>query len=294
MGPVYDHIAELARQGILPPVFAHAFLVRGLIAALLVSPLLGGMSHLVVTRRLAFFSAALGQAALTGLTLGLVLGEPIGQAYGGTFGFCLLAGLAMVWVRRRSRLAPDTLVGVFLALTLGMGICLLVAVTQRFDIHQIEAVMFGSLLTVTDADLAVLAVVGLGVGAALAFCYNDLLFGSVDAPLAESAGVRTGRLEYLFVALLTLAIVASLKIVGALLVEAMVVVPAAAAKNLAGSMRGYLAWSVAVAAAGAAGGWALSVRFPVPPGGAIVLALGALFFLTLGIGWVRERRGGGG
>ena len=92
----------------------------------------------------------------------MLLGEPLNAAYGGIFGFCFLSALAMVYVKRHAALPPDTLVGVFLAMTLGLGICLLVAVTKRFNIHQVEAVMFGSLLTVTDADLALL----LGVGVA--------------------------------------------------------------------------------------------------------------------------------
>ena len=91
-----------------------------------------------------------------------MLGEPLNAAYGGIFGFCLLSALAMVYVKRHATLPSDTLIGVFLSLTLGLGICLLVAVTKRFNIHQVEAVMFGSLLTVTDADLALL----LGVGVA--------------------------------------------------------------------------------------------------------------------------------
>ena len=76
-------------------------------------------------RRLAFFSAALGQAALTGLTIGIVLGEPLNAAYGGIFGFCFLSALAMVYVKRPAALPPDTLVGVFLAMSLGLGICIL-------------------------------------------------------------------------------------------------------------------------------------------------------------------------
>lgn len=293
MQPFYAWIAGLAESGWLPASFKHPFVARGLLAALLVSPLLGGMSHLVVSKRLAFFSAALGHAALTGLTLGIALGEPIDRAYGGIFGFCLLAALAMVYVRRRSRLAPDTLVGVFLALTLGLGICLLAAATRSFNIHQIQAVMFGDILTVGDADLLLLAVIGLGVAAVLARHYNEMLFGSLDGSLAQSAGVRVTFQEYLFVVLLTLAIVASLKIIGALLVEALVVVPAAAAKNLARSVRGYLGWSVTVAVVGSVSGLMLSLsdRFPVPSGGAIVLALGVLFFVTQGIGWARERLG---
>lgn len=281
MGALYEACKGLALAGWLPASFQYEFMVRGVLAALLLGPLLGGLSHVVVMKRLAFFSAALGNAALTGLTIGIVLGEPLDRAYGGTFGFCLMSAIAMVWVRRRSRLAPDTLVGVFLALTLGLGICLLVAVTKRFNIHQIQSVMFGDILTVSESDLAVIGLVGIAVAALLWRYYNDIVFAAFDAELADSDGVRTAFVEYLFVVLLTLAIVASLKIIGALLVEALVVVPAAAAKNLARGMRGYLLWSVAIALTGSLCGLLVSDAFPVPSGGAIVLALAVLFFLTL-------------
>jgi zinc transport system permease protein len=264
-------------------------MVRGILAALLVSPILGGVSHLVVTKRLAFFSAALGNAALTGLTIGITLGESIERPYGGIFGFCLLVAVGMVYVRRRSRLSPDTLVGVFLALTLGLGICLLVAATQRFNIHQIQAVMFGDILTVTDRDLAILLLVGAVVGAILFRTYNQHLFAALDPSLAQSAGVRVVFLEYLFVVLLTISIVASLKIIGAFLVEALVIVPAAAAKNLSRGISGYLAWSIALATAGSVSGLLVSSAFPVPSGGAIVLALAVVYFITLGVGQIFRR-----
>ena len=289
MDRFYAFLADLAARGILPDALRYPFVARGLLAVLLISPLLGGMSHLVVARRLAFFSTALGQAALTGLTLGLLAGEPISAPYAGIFGFCLSSAIVMVYVKRRSRLPADTLIGVFMALTLGLGICLLVAATRQFNIHQIEAVMFGSLLTVTDTDLLLLAVAAVGVLLVLARFYNALLLDSLGSPLARASGVSTAFVEYLFVVLLTLAIVVSLKIIGALLVEALVVVPAAAARNLARSTRGYLAWSVTTAVVTGVAGIFLSTRFRVPTGGAVVLALSACFFLTLAIGTALRR-----
>ncbi len=155
--------------------FDYPFLVRGFLCVMLLAPLLGGISHLVVARRMAFFSAALGQAAITGVCVGLLLGEPLNAPYGGMFGFCLLSTLAMVYAKRRSKLPPDTLIGVFLALTLGLGLCLLVAVTRQFNVHQVEAILFGSLLTVTDADLVLLVIAAIGRG------------GSAVPPLQRSA-----------------------------------------------------------------------------------------------------------
>jgi zinc transport system permease protein len=290
MSALYSWLAALAQAGWLPASLGYPFIVRGVIAVLVMGPLLGGMSHLVVTRRLAFLSTALGQAALTGLTIGLVLGEPLNAPYGGIFGFCLLSAIGMVYVKRRAALPTDTLIGVFLSMTLGLGICLLVAVTKRFNIHQIEAVMFGSLLTVTDADLALLLALALVVTGILAWHYNALLLDSLSPPLARVAAVPSAALDYLFIVLLTLAIVVSLKVIGALLVEALVIVPAASGRNLAHDMRGYLAWSVLTAEAAGLGGLALSTRFLVPSGGAVVLALAILFFVTLAIGRVLRSR----
>jgi zinc transport system permease protein len=279
----YAWLAALAERGTLPDAFRYAFFSRGLLSVFVLAPLLGGMSHLVVARRLSFFSAALGQAALTGLTIGIVLGEPLNGAYGGIFGFCFLSALAMVAIKRHASLPPDTLVGVFLSMTLGLGICLLVAVTKRFNIHQVEAVMFGSLLTVTDGDLALLLAIGTVVTVLLAWIYNHLLLDSIDPTLASVRGVRSALIEYLFVVLLTAAIVVSLKVIGALLVEAMVVVPAAAARNLARNTRSYLGSRIAIALVAGIAGLFVSSRLQVPSGGAVVLTLSVLFFFTLAL-----------
>ncbi len=222
MTAFYGWVGELARRGMLPGDFQYPFLIRGFLCVLVVAPILGGLSHLVVTRRMAFFSAALGQAALTGVAIGLLLGEPLNAPYGGMFGFCLLATLAMVYVKRHASLPPDTLIGVFHALTLGLGLCLLVFLTRQFNVHQVESVLFGSLLTVTDGDLALLAAVGVFVGVMLLREYNRLLLDSLSPPLAVVAGAEPAFLEYFFALLLTLSIVVSLKIIGALLVEALV------------------------------------------------------------------------
>ena len=270
--------------------FELPFLRRGFVAVLLIAPLLGGLSHLVVARRLAFLSTALGQAALTGLTIGLALGEPLDEPWGGMTGFCLLLALLMVWLKRRAALPADTLIGVFVAFTLGLGICLLVAVTQRFNVHQIEALMFGSLLTVTDGDLVRLALLLVAVVVVLHRSYNDLLLDSVAPTLAPAHVKNRARLEYLLVIVLTVAIVASLKIVGALLVEALVVIPAAAGRQLATTLRAHLLASIAIAFLGGTGGLALSCAFSVPSGGAVVLALALLFVLAYAVGAVHRAR----
>lgn len=268
--------------------FAYPFLVRGFLCVMLLAPLLGGLSHLVVARRMAFFSAALGQAAITGVCVGLLIGEPLNAPYGGMFGFSLLSALAMVYAKRRSNLPNDTLIGVFLALTLGLGLCLLVAVTRQFNVHQVEAILFGSLLTVTNTDLALLVLATIVVAVLLFRHYNDLLLDSLSTPLAVARGINPAYIEYGFALLVTIAILAGLKVIGALLVEALIIVPAATARNVAAGTRSYLVWSVIAAFVAGAGGLVISTRLLVPTGAAVVLAASVMFFVTLAVGSIRK------
>jgi zinc transport system permease protein len=287
---LYDWWIALAHGLGLPAELQYPFVARGVVAILLLAPLLGGLSHLVVARRLAFFSTTLGQAALTGLVIGVAAGQPLDDTYASILGFCLLVAIVMVFVRRQATLPPDTVIGVFMAFTLGLGICLLVAATRRFNIHQIEAVMFGSVLTLTDHDLILVLALGALLGAATAFAYNAILADSLSPPIARARRVPTTAIDYGFVVIVTIAITVSLKVIGALLVEAMVVVPAAAARNLAGSTRSYLVWSMVIALVAGLGGLVVSTIWRVPTGGAIVLALSVCFFITLLLG--RWRSGG--
>ncbi len=288
MSWLYDWWIWLAKALGLPAAYQYEFVARGVVAVLILAPLLGGISHLVVARRLAFFSTTLGQAALTGLTIGVAVGLPLDNAYASVLGFSLLVGVIMVYVRRTVALPPDTVIGVFMAFTLGLGVCVLVAATKQFNIHQIEAVMFGSVLTTTDRDLILLLGFGAVLVAALALTYNTLLADSLSPPIAKARGANTTLVDYGFVVLLTIAITLSLKVIGALLVEAMVVVPAAAARNLARDTRGYLGWSIAIAAVAGLVGLLISVTWRVPSGGAIVLALSACFFISLPLGRLRR------
>jgi zinc transport system permease protein len=289
MGWMYEWWIGLAKLLGLPEAFQYPFVARGVVAILMLAPLLGGLSHLVVARRLAFFSTTLGQAALTGLVIGVAVGQPLDDTYTAILGFCLLVGVVMQYVRRQTTLPPDTVIGVFMAFTLGLGICLLVAATRRFNIHQIEAVMFGSVLTITDRDLLLVLVLGTLFGGAIAVTYNLVLADSLSPPVARARGAPTTAIDYGFVVIVTVAITVSLKIIGALLVEAMVVVPAAAARNLARSTRGYLAWSIGIAAFAGLSGLFISTEWRVPSGGAIVLALSVCFFISLPVGRLLRR-----
>ena len=280
MDDLYEQLAEWSRAGVLPAFFEHAFLVRGLLAACLIGPLLGGLGTLVVQKRLVFFTQTLGHASLTGVALGLWLGEPLGETHAGLYGFTLLVGFAMVYLSHRGGAASETVVGVVLAQVLGLGIVLLVLVTQRFDVHQVEAVLFGSLVTLTDRDLVILFATAVFAGVFFLFGFSRTWLVSFSPELARARGIDPLTVDYAFVLVLTVVVVASLKIVGALLVLALVVMPPAAAQNLARDLRGFLSLSAVFGALGATGGLLLSAQSPAPIGGAIVFVTGGLYALS--------------
>jgi zinc transport system permease protein len=190
-------------------------------------------------------------------------------------------GVSLVYARRHSSLPTDTVVGVVLAATLGLGVCLLVVVTKQFNVHQLEAVMFGSVLTVTTPDLVLLGVVSAVVVVLVGWLSNRLLLSSVDPRLAAAARMNDARDEYVFVVALTVAIVISVKVMGALMVEALLVVPAAAARNVTRSVAGVFVGGIVVALVAGVGGLALSLKVNAPSGAAIVLGLCVVFVVTL-------------
>jgi zinc transport system permease protein len=277
----YELFSRWAEAGLVPAIFAHAFMVRGLFAALLVGPLFGGLGTLVVTKRLSFFVQAVANASLTGTAIGLLLGEPAGATWAGLYGFCLASALLVTYIRNRSRAPNDTVTGVFLAQSLGLGVIMVALVAKRFDIHRVEATLFGSLITLRDGDLVLLGITLLAALLLCRFLFNAFMLSSLNPALARARGLNPVLLDYVFVALATAAVVAGLKIVGALLILVMIVVPAAAARNVATNLRQFFWISLVLSTLSAVGGLLVSGWWPIPTGGAIAAVSGALFYLTL-------------
>jgi zinc transport system permease protein len=279
---IREYLMELAYAGSLPVSFQYGFVINALLCAFLIGPVLGGVGTMVVTKRMAFFSQAIGNAAMTGVAIGVLLGESYTEPYVSMFGFCILFGLVLNYTKGRTRISSDTLIGVFLSISLAVGASLLLFVSARVNTHILEAVLFGSVLTVSDTDMNVLLVVTIGVVAVGVPLFNRLLLASFNPSLAEVRGVRVQLLEYVFVVMITLLTVACLKIVGAVLVEALLLIPAAAARNLIRSMRGFVFLSMAISTVSCIAGVLIPMEFdlPVPSGGAIILVAAAAFLIT--------------
>ncbi|KNX76967.1 metal ABC transporter permease [Pseudomonas sp. BW16M2] len=275
-------VQDWATAGYLPEALAYGFVVNALLAGLMIGPVLGGLGTLVVVKRFAFFSEAVGHAALTGVAIGILLGEPYTGPYGSLFGYCLLFGILLNFLRNRTGLSPDTLIGVFLSVSLALGASLLLMLAGKINVHILENVLFGSVLTVSAHDLLVLAIVAVLVLALALPLYNRIMLASFNPQLAAVRGVAVKTLDYLFVVLVTLVTVASVKVIGAILVGALLVIPAAAARLVSQSLKGFFFVSVIIATLSTLLGILLPIVFdlPVPSGAAIILVAGVCFALA--------------
>ncbi len=277
-----ETLMALSDSGALPSIFYYEFVVNALLCSIVIGPLLGCVGTMIVAKRMAFFSQAIGNAALTGVAIGVLIGESYTAPYVSMFSFCLLFGIVLNYTKPRTRMSADTLIGVFLSISLAVGASLVLYVSARVNTHILESVMFGSILTVSDIDMNVLLVVTiitLVVGLPL---YNKMLLGSLNPSLAQVRGVNVQAIEYVFIVLVTLITVACVKIIGAVLVEALLLIPAAAARNLCRTLRSFVYTTMALATLSCIGGIWIPMQWdiPVPSGGAIVILAAFFFILT--------------
>lgn len=299
-----------AFNDLFPPgtFFALDWNVRALLALVLVSLSCGAVGSLVVGSRMAFFSDALAHCAFAGVTVGLLCfrlflaGNVPDKAFWNyvtpvMVGFGLLVGLAIAAVRQRTGLASDTVIGVFFAGAIGLAAALRKFFPNDRAIFSLEDFLFGDPLLV-EADLVVwLAVLAAFTFFVLTGIYNFLLLSSFNSSLALSRRVPVKFANYFFVMLLALVVNLCLRCVGALLINALLIVPAATAVNLSRNMRQMfwltIALCLGVSVVGLGASWEIEVRSGMRIGvpGTIVLLTVALFFVSMLVGpYWRNRR----
>lgn len=276
----FMHLAEI---GALPDYFKYAFVINSLLSALFIGPILGGLGTMVVTKRMAFFSESIGHAALTGIALGVLLGEPYESPYIMLFTYCVVFAILINFTRNRTKMSSDTLIGIFLSISIALGGTLIIFVSSKVNSHMLESVLFGSILTVSDRDLLVLFFSTILLILIVIPNFNKMLLSSFNTNVAVVKDVRVKLLEYLFILLITLVTVSSIKIIGASLVEALFLIPAASAKNLSKSIKSFFVYSIIFALISCILGILLPLYFDVtiPSGGSIILIAAVIFFITV-------------
>ena len=254
----------------------YEFMRMALLAVLFVSPLLGALGTVVVANRMAFFSEAIGHAAFTGIALGVIFG--LANPLWSMIGFALILTLAITWFRRRGGLSSDTAIGLVMAFTVSLGIVIL---SRGGDFASYTNFLIGDMLAVSAADIAWLAVLAIAVAAMFFFFFNRLLLSILSPALARSRAKHAGAAELAFACLLAVVVTCALPWIGILVINALLILPAAAARNLARNTAEFFGWAVAIALVAGLIGLVVSFYASTATGATIVLAAMGIYLLTL-------------
>ena len=259
------------------------FMKNALLALLLMAPLFGLLSTMIVTGRMSFFSDALGHSAFTGIALGCIFGMtmPIYAAVA----FSVLFALLFSFVRSRSNQAADTLIGVFSSSAVALGI--FVATLGGGSFTKYNKYLIGDILSVTPAEIGLLAAVLVIVLAFWVLSVNRLTLTAIHPQLASSRGIPVGLSQTLFTVAIAVVVTLTISSVGLLILNSLLVLPGAAARNVAKNLKQYHGFSVLFALLAGLGGLVVSYYSGCSAGAAISLLLTLIFAVTFPL---RKRR----
>lgn len=257
---------------------SYTFMKHALLAVLLMTPLFGLLSTMVVSSRMAFFSDSLGHGAFTGIAVGALVGmiSPLSSL----LLFSVVFALIITYIKRHTAASADTVIGVFSSTAIAVG---LMVMSRGGGFTKFSPLLIGDILSVTPADLAGLAAVDVIVVVAWALLFNRLLLLSINPSFARSRGISVAAVEAVFAVLLAVVVAVSIQWVGILIINALLVLPGATARNIARNVKEYHIVSVASALIAGVIGLLAAYYFGIAAGASIVAVAAVLFFLSLGM-----------
>ena len=257
-------------------IFHWNFMKNALLAVLLMGPLFGLLSTMIVTGRMSFFSDALGHSAFTGIAIGCICGmaAPVWMAVIFSVAFSLLFS----WVRSRSNQAADTIIGVFSSTAVALGI--FIATLGGGSFTKYNRYLIGDILSVTGAEIGMLALVLVGVIVFWVLASNRLLLSSVHPQLASSRGIPVHLTQTLFTTAIAVVVTLAISWVGLLILNSLLVLPGASARNISKNLRQYHIFSVVFALIAGILGLILSYFLGASAGAAISLVLAVIFAVS--------------
>jgi ABC-type Mn2+/Zn2+ transport system permease subunit len=257
-------------------LFTYDFMQRSLLAAAMVGGLCSVIGVFVVLRGLSFVGAGTSHAAFAGVALAYLVGWP-------PLFLAIVFGLATVWttgwVEEKGRMKLDVSIGILYTTTMALAI-LFIGLMKNYN-AEVYGYLFGSVLSVTGEELQIIAGLSILVLGLLLLFSKELYFIAFDQEMAEASGVPARGIFFLLLTLVALTVVVSLKTVGAILVFAMILIPASTAYQLTHSLKTLTLYSMAIGVATAVGGVVISAVCDLPSGPAIVLLATVLFFCAV-------------
>ena len=252
------------------------FMKNALLAVIIMAPLFGLTSTMIVTGRMSFFSDALGHSAFTGIAIGCICGvaSPTWVAVAFAVGFAVLFS----YVRSRSNQAADTIIGVFSSTAVALGI--FIATLGGGSFTKYNRYLIGDILSITPSQIGLLALVLLGVVIFWVVTSNRLTLAAVHPQLASSRGISVPLVHTVFTAAIAVVVTLAISWVGLLILNSLLVLPGAAARNISRNLRQYHAYSVLFAFLAGVTGLTLSYYLGASAGAAISLILALIFALS--------------
>jgi zinc transport system permease protein len=271
LAPLFSAIGHLLPFGFAEPLF----MKRAIVAMLCIAPAAAAVGVPLVHFRMAFFSDAIGHSAFTGVAIGVLLGvNPLLTLVA----FGLFVAWAITLVKGRTELSPDTVIGVFFSTVIALGIAVISA--QKGLTRNLQAYLYGDLLAVSETELLWMAALLFAVTAYLVFAFNRIMLIGIHEGFAKSMGVPVRALEISFALVVALVVTTAIRAVGILLVTALLVVPAASARNVARGAVSAFWGAVAIALASGFFGIAASYYLDTATGATVVLFAAAFFAVT--------------
>ena len=252
------------------------FLCNALLAILLMAPLFGLMSTMIVTGRMSFFSDALGHSAFTGIAIGSIFGIALPTA--AAVVFSIVFALLFSWIRNRSNQAADTIIGVFSSTAVALGIFISTLGGSSFT--KYNTYLIGDILSVTPGEIGSLALVLVAVLVFWILCANRLTLTLIHPQLASSRGIPVKLSQTLLTVAIAVVVTLCISSVGLLILNSLLVLPAASARNVAKNLKQYHGFSVSFALVAGIGGLVISYHLGCSTGAAISLILALIFAVT--------------
>ena len=256
--------------------FAYEFMHNAFFAVLLVTPLFGLLSTMVVSNRMAFFADSLGHGAFTGIAVGAICGMVSPRV--SLVIFSALFAVFVTYIKSRSLASTDTVIGVFSSTAIAIGLMIM---SRGGGFNKFSSYLIGDILSVTRDEIVMLAVVFAAVMAAWGVLFNPLLMLSINAPFARSRGINVFWIEAAFASLVAVVVAVSIEWVGILIINSLLVLPGAVARNVASDVKSYTLMSVAIALVSGVAGLIIAYLCDVAAGATIALAASAIFFVTM-------------
>ena len=261
---------------ILPLSFMeYDFMKNALLAILLISPLFGLVGSMIVNNKMSFFSDALGHSALTGIALGAILG--ISNYSLSMVIFAVIFAILLNYIKNKKTASTDTIISVFSSVSIALGLVLL---SKYGGINKYSQYLVGDILSVTLSEILMLLI--MLIITVLIWCKlsNKLITISTDVSLARAKGIKVQVIENIFGVLIAVLVMLTIKWVGILLINALLILPAAAARNISGNMREYTIYSIIFSLVAGFTGLILSYIFAVATGPTIVVISGIMYAIT--------------